>query len=80
MIGTMGLANFELNHPARPLTCSPSSPAVSIPAGPPPIMTMFFALGSAFRNAAQFARRCSLSRFRPSRGEDVDAPVATRRA
>ena len=40
---TLGCAGAELNHPARPLRYSPSSPAVSTPAGPPPPMTMVLA-------------------------------------
>ena len=78
--GTLGLTNFKLNGPARPLRNSPSLLAVSIPVGPPPVMTMLLAVGSAFRNAVQFVRKNSSSQFRPSKGEVVDAPVAITRA
>ena len=41
---------------------------------------LLLAVGKTFLNAAQFVLRNSSSRFRPRRGEAVDAPVAITRA
>ena len=56
-----GCAGLEPNQPARPFRYSPSSPAVSIPAGPPPAIMMLLALGRAARNCFQFSRRTDAS-------------------
>ena len=55
VMGILGLG--EAGSEDRPLRCSPSSPAVSTPVGPPPAMVMLLAVGSDSRKVVQACRR-----------------------
>ena len=58
----------------------PTSPATSIPAGPPPEILILLAVGSTFRKFSHSAFSSFASPFSPSNGEEVEAPVAMTKA